>query len=172
MGRISKKTYRIFQINMRMQVASLLLLSAVVAQADQSSYPSTYNTHHHYSQDNLAPYSDYDDYDKTGNFLEEGFGFLEKQGGLDLDTVLSIAVFGGLGIGALAWIDSINHRNKLCNKLHEITKIARGTTSAGSTAVALSSTVTTVTGWATANTVINSNREFINSLAAIADLAC
>merc|ERR1739845_324971 len=151
------KFFFIFQINMRVQVASLLLLSAMImVQADKSSYPTTYDTTY-YSQNNIAPYPEYD----TGsNSLTDHFGnFLsEKQSGLDLDTVLSIAVFGGIGLGALAWIDSINHRNKLCNKLHEITKIARGTT-----AVALHSSITTVTGWATANTVINSNREFINS---------
>merc|ERR1739848_72614 len=180
-----------FKINMRVQVVSLLLLSAMImVQADKSSYPTTYDTTYYsqnnniadksshpttydttyYSQNNIAPYPEYDTSD-TGISLTEQFGnFLsEKQSGFDLDTVLSIAVFGGLGLGALAWIDSINHRNKLCNKLHEITKIARTSTSAGSTAVAFTSSTS---GYANANTVINSNREFINSLAAIGDLAC
>merc|ERR1739848_408619 len=159
-----------FKINMRVQVVSLLLLSAMImVQADKSSHPTTYDTTY-YSQNNIAPYPEYDTSD-TGISLTEQFGnFLsEKQSGFDLDTVLSIAVFGGLGLGALAWIDSINHRNKLCNKLHEITKIARTSTSAGSTAVAFTSSTS---GYANANTVINSNREFINSLAAIGDLAC
>merc|ERR1712083_870737 len=188
------KFFFIFQINMRVQVASLLLLSAMVMVqadkssypttydttyysqnniADKSSYPTTYDTNNYYSQNNIAPYPEYDDTsssltDQFGDF----FGVSEKQSGFDLDTVLAIAVFGGLGLGALAWVDSINHRTKLCNKLKEVTKVARGTASAGTTTVALASSISTVTGYANVNTVVNSNREFINSLANVADLAC
>ena len=34
-----------------------------------------------------------------------------------LQTVLAIGVFGGLGIGALAYVDYINWRTNLCNKV-------------------------------------------------------
>merc|ERR1711997_83752 len=168
-----QKSYRlfIFQINMRMQVASLLLLSAMMVQADKSSYPTTYDTTY-YSQNNIAPYPEYD----TSSSLQDQFGtFLsEKQSGVDLDTILAIGVFGGLGLGALAWVDSINHRNNLCAKLKEITKVARATASDGTTAAALSTSTSTGAGTAAtvANTVMNSNRVFINNLAAISDLAC
>jgi len=54
----------------------------------------------------------------------------------------------------------------------EITAIARTTSSDGTSTVTLATTGTTTTGLTTANTVINSNRNFINSLASIADLAC
>merc|ERR1739844_543654 len=152
-----------------MQVVSLLLLSAMMVQADKSSYPTTYDTTYH-THNHIAPYPEYD----TSSSLQDQFGsFLqEKQSGVDLDTILAIGVFGGLGLGALAWIDSINHRNKLCAKLHEITKIARATASDGTTAAALSTATTGAgTGATVANTIMNSNRVFINNLAAISDLA-
>ena len=38
-----------------------------------------------------------------------------------LQTILPIAVFGGLGLGALAWVDSINRYNNLCNKVSVLT---------------------------------------------------
>ena len=55
-----------------------------------------------------------------------------------------------------------------------MTGIARATASDGNTAAALAqgTTAGTNSGATVANTVINSNRVFINSLAAISDLAC
>jgi hypothetical protein len=34
-----------------------------------------------------------------------------------LQIILPIVVFGGLGLGALAFVDSINYRTRLCNKV-------------------------------------------------------
>ena len=36
---------------------------------------------------------------------------------LFLQVILPIVVFGGLGLGALAFVDSINYRVNLCNKV-------------------------------------------------------
>ena len=60
-------------------------------------------------------------------------------------------------------------------QLKEVTAIARGTASDGTTAAALtdsSSGSTNIGGETRLNTVVNSNRVFVNSLAAISDLAC
>ena len=59
-------------------------------------------------------------------------------------------------------------------QVKEMTGIARATASDGNTAAALAqgTTAGTNSGATVANTVINSNRVFINSLAAISDLAC
>ena len=65
-------------------------------------------------------------------------------------------------------------------QLKEVTAIARGTASDGTTAAALTDASTTVSGGITGNvggettlnTVVNSNRVFVNSLATISDLAC
>ena len=61
-------------------------------------------------------------------------------------------------------------------QLKEVTAIARGTASDGTTAAALtdssSSGTGNVGGETRLNTVVNSNRVFVNSLAAISDLAC
>ena len=58
-------------------------------------------------------------------------------------------------------------------QLKEVTAIARGTASDGTTAAALTDTSgTNVGGETVLNTVVNSNRVFVNSLAAISDLAC
>ena len=57
-------------------------------------------------------------------------------------------------------------------QLKEVTAIARGTASDGTTAAALTDAGSYVTGETTLNTVVNSNRVFVNRLAAISDLAC
>ena len=56
--------------------------------------------------------------------------------------------------------------------MKEVTAIARGSTSDGTTAVSLVDAGTNVAGETTLNTVVNSNRVFINNLAAISDLSC
>ena len=45
--------------------------------------------------------------------------FLNKQSAINflLQTILPIAVFGGLGLGALAYWDSITRYTNLCNKV-------------------------------------------------------
>ena len=57
-------------------------------------------------------------------------------------------------------------------QLKEVTAIARGTASDGTTAANLVDAGTNVNNEATLNTVVNSNRLFVNNLAAISDLAC
>ena len=57
-------------------------------------------------------------------------------------------------------------------QLKEVTAVARGTASDGTTAANLVDAGTNVNNEATLNTVVNSNRLFVNNLAAIADLAC
>ena len=57
-------------------------------------------------------------------------------------------------------------------QLKEVTAIARGTSSDGTTAVNLVDAASNVAGEATLNTVVNSNRDFVNSLATITDLTC
>ena len=58
------------------------------------------------------------------------------------------------------------------SQVKEITAVARGTASAGTSTVALTDAGSYVTGESTLNTVVNSNRVFINTLAALADLSC
>jgi len=93
-----------------------------------------------------------------------------------MDVILPIAVFGGLGLGALAYIDTLNRQTNLCNKLREVTNVARATAATGTTTAALvgenggtplSDAIATA-----ANTVINGNRDFINALALIDNLDC
>jgi len=82
----------------------------------------------------------------------------------DMDTILPIVVFGGLGLGALAYVDSLNRMNNICNKLRSVTDAARGTATDGATAA--------TGGTAATDRIINSNREFINTLIAIDSLDC
>ena len=68
---------------------------------------------------------------------------------------------------------SLLHKILYSFQLHEITKIARATASDGTTAAALATGDSGAGAGATvANTIMNSNRVFINNLAAISDLAC
>ena len=57
-------------------------------------------------------------------------------------------------------------------QLKEVTAIARETASDGTSTVNLVDSGTTVSGEATLNTVVNSNRVYVNNLADITDLAC
>ena len=57
-------------------------------------------------------------------------------------------------------------------QLKEVTAIARGTASDGTTAVSLVDAGTNVAGETTLNTVVNNNRVFINNLAAIKSGCC
>jgi hypothetical protein len=91
-----------------------------------------------------------------------------------MDVILPIVVFGGLGLGAIAWIDSLNYRTNLCKKLKEITDVARGAAADGATAANLvdNAAADSVTNEAALNTLVNSNRVFINALAQITSLDC
>jgi len=95
---------------------------------------------------------------------------------IDMDVILPIAVFGGLGLGALAYIDTLNRQNNLCNKLREVTNVARANAASGTTTAALvgetGETALTNALATAANTVINGNRDFINALALIDNLDC
>jgi len=146
------------------QICSIFLVFSTVLGESEYNY---YQTHHdHYNQVQADPYAGYP------SDLESGFNYVaEKTDQLDMDTILPIVVFGGLGLGALAYVDSLNRMNNLCNKLRSVTDAARGTVAEGATAVALT-TADAGAAATNANTVINSNRVFINTLAAISSLDC
>ena len=57
-------------------------------------------------------------------------------------------------------------------QLKEVTAIARETASDETSTVNLVDSGSTVSGEATLNTVVNSNRVYVNNFAAIADFAC
>merc|ERR1712200_316424 len=134
---------------MKFYVFSLLLvvISAQV-QADHA-----HHTHDHYSPPvETYPSTSYSDsYYPTTSYDSPD---------VDMDVILPIVVFGGLGLGALAYIDSLNRQNNLCNKLREVTNAMRTTTADGNNAVNMAPGASGVTGLPNANTVINSNRLF------------
>lgn len=146
------------------QICSIFLVFSTVLGESEYNY---YQTHHdHYNQVQADPYAGYP------SDLESGFNYVaEKTDQLDMDTILPIVVFGGLGLGALAYVDSLNRMNNICNKLRSVTDAARGTAADGATAVALT-TADAGAAATNANTVINSNREFINTLIALDSLDC
>jgi len=140
---------------------------------EEHEYPG-YQTNYDQTYQDLAAYNTgYDQNSLTSAYTS----VTEKQDELDMDVILPIVTFGGLGLGLLAFVDSINYRTNLCNKLKELTAIARGTASDGDTAANLidgtaASGTTIISNEAELNTLVNSNRVFINSLAAITDLDC
>merc|ERR1712223_723489 len=75
----------------------------------------------HYDQQQVDPYAGYNS-DLTSAYSNT---IAEKQDELDMDVILPIVVFGGLGLGAIAYIDSLNRQRDLCNKLAEVTNVAR-----------------------------------------------
>merc|ERR1712018_231546 len=100
-----------------MKLFSLVLVAlAISAQADESEY---HNYQTHYDQVQPDPYAAYNQ-DLTSAYTNS---IAEKQDDLDMDVILPIVVFGGLGLGALAYIDSLNRMNNLCNKLKQITDL-------------------------------------------------
>jgi len=153
-------------------IAVVFVALAISAQADESEYQN-YQTHYDHQQ--VDPYAGYNS-DLTSAYSNT---IAEKQDELDMDVILPIVVFGGLGLGALAYVDSLNRMNNLCNKLREITNVARPTAVMGNVAL-LQNTGTndndegagTAAVVNTANNVINSNANFINALAAITNLDC
>jgi len=146
------------------QICSIFLVFSTVLGESEYNY---YQTHHdHYNQVQADPYAGYP------SDLESGFNYVaEKTDQLDMDTILPIVVFGGLGLGALAYVDSLNRMNNICNKLRSVTDAARGTVADGAITVALT-TADAGAAATNANTVINSNREFINTLIALDSLDC
>jgi len=145
-------------------IAVIVVAIAVSATADVG-YPDTneYNVHgYQTTADTYYSYQDLSPYDSHGDEL-------------DMDVILPIVTFGGLGLGLLAFVDSINYRTNLCNKLREVTELARN--AAQNTAANLidgTAAVPTaiITNEAELNTIVNSNRIFINALAEITSLDC
>merc|ERR1712127_415421 len=148
-------------------IAVIVVAIAVSATADVG-YPDTneYNVHgYQTTADTYYSYQDLSPYDSHG---DSGYPSDE----LDMDVILPIVVFGGLGLGALAFVDSINYRTNLCNKLREVTELARN--AAQNTAPALAEVAggAVITGEAELNVIVESNRVFIKALAAISSLDC
>merc|ERR1712172_173579 len=163
---ISSKKPAPKKILVKMKFIAVIVVAIAVSATADVGYPDTneYNVHGYqttadtyYSYQDLSPYDSY-----HGDEL-------------DMDVILPIVVFGGLGLGALAFVDSINYRTNLCNKLREVTEIARDATANGATAANLQENPTTntaISNEAELNTLVNSNRLFINALAAITSLDC
>jgi len=150
---------------MKFYVFSLLLV-VISAQVQAESEYNYYQTQH--DQHHVDPYAGY------SNDLNAGYtSAVSERQDFDMDVILPIVVFGGLGLGALAYIDSLNRQNNLCNKLREVTNTMRTAAAGGANAVTIADPQNNgVTGLANANTVINSNRLFVNALANIQNLDC
>jgi len=154
-------------------IAAVFVALAISAQADESDY---YQTHYdHYNEQQVD--NSYEGYNKVIPVLASAYNSVSEKQDVDMDVILPIVVFGGLGLGALAYIDSLNRQNNLCNKLREVTNAMRTAAAGGANAVTIANPANVaqanaVTGLANANTVINSNRLFINSLANIQNLDC
>jgi len=152
-------------------IAAVFVALAISAQADESEY-NYYQTQHdqHHAADPYAGYADL-----TGGYSNS---IAEKDSSypdMDMDVILPIVVFGGLGLGAIAYIDTLNRQNNLCNKLREVTNAMRTNMADGNVAVNIvdpANPAGGVTGLANANTVINSNRLFLNALRNIDNLDC
>jgi len=142
-------------------IAAVFVALAISAQADDHAH----HTHDHYSPPvETYPSTSYSDsYYPTTSYDSPD---------VDMDVILPIVVFGGLGLGALAYIDSLNRQNNLCNKLREVTNAMRTAAAGGANAVNINDPANGVQGLANANTVINSNRLFINTLSNIQNLDC
>jgi len=149
-------------------IAAVFVALAISAQADESDY---YQTHYdHYNEQQVD--NSYEGYNKVIPVLASAYNSVSEKQDVDMDVILPIVVFGGLGLGALAYIDSLNRQNNLCNKLREVTNAMRNANANGATAVNMGAAGSGVTGLANANTVVNSNRLFINTLANIQNLDC
>merc|ERR1719225_1984280 len=120
-------------------IAVVLVALAVSAQADDSGYSAPSPSYGApapapepvYAAPAAAPSYTYSD----ASYPSSSYGASSPD--FDMDTILPIVVFGGLGLGALAYVDSLNRMNNLCNKLRSITDAARGTTADGAITVAL-----------------------------------
>jgi len=160
-------------------IAVIVVAIAVSATADDHEYPGYQTNYDHTYQDLAAYNTGYDQNSLTSAYsslTEKDSGYPSDE--LDMDVILPIVVFGGLGLGALAFVDSINYRTNLCNKLREVTELARDAAANGATAANLVDAVLAGGGAAVIgnqaglNTLVNSNRLFINALAAITSLDC
>merc|ERR1712127_1164373 len=139
-------------------IAVIVVAIAVSATADDHEYPG-YQTNYDQTYQDLAAYNT--GYD-TNSLTSVYTSVTEKQDELDMDVILPIVVFGGLGLGALAFVDSINYRTNLCNKLREVTEIARDAAANAANLQENPTTNTAISNEAELNTLVNSNRLFIN----------
>jgi len=146
-------------------IAAVFVALAISAQADDHAH----HTHDHYSPPvETYPSTSYSDsYYPTTSYDSPD---------VDMDVILPIVVFGGLGLGALAYIDSLNRQNNLCNKVRELTNVARanaatGTATANLVAETGGAAITAAIA-TNINNIINGNRDFINAVAAIDNLDC
>jgi len=152
-------------------IAVVLVALAVSAQADDQAH-----THNHYS----APAEEYSPPAETyqASYSDSYYPSTSYESNdIDMDVILPIVAFGGIGLGAIAYFDSINRQRNLCLKLRDITNIARTNAASGTTNVMLVQEAAGAPALTTAivnaaNDVINGNRLFINALAAIDNLDC
>jgi len=148
-------------------IAAILVALAISAQADESEY-NYYQTQHEHQHQAADPYAGYAD--STSSF---GYNAVSEKQDIDMDVILPIVVFGGLGLGALAYIESLNFRNQLCNKLREVTNVARANAATGTaTANLVAEGAITAPIATNVNNIINGNRDFINAIAQIDNLDC
>jgi len=144
-------------------IAAVFVALAISAQADDHAH----HTHDHYSPPvETYPSTSYSDsYYPTTSYDSPD---------VDMDVILPIVVFGGLGLGAIAYIESLNFRNRLCNKLRDVTGIARDAAANGNLMANLAEPAgnNVIQNEGNLNTIVNSNRLFINALAAIDNLDC
>jgi len=148
--------------------------------SELDKFQTNYDTYYGQYADNAVSSEAYDQSNSASQFQQHLLKYVQqyqdKQDGLsimdDPSALAAVGVFAAVGIGGLAYFDLSTRYTNLCNKLKQVTAIARTTSSDGTSTVTLATTGTTTTGLTTANTVINSNRVFVNSLASISDLAC
>jgi len=149
------------------QVVSIFFVfSQVLAESEYNYYQTQHDQHH--AADPYAGYADL-----TGGYSNS---IAEKDSSypeMDMYVILPIVVFGGLGLGALAYIESLNFRNQLCNKLREVTNVARANAATGTaTANLVAEGAITAPIATNVNNIINGNRDFINAIAQIDNLDC
>merc|ERR1711935_1009340 len=155
------------------QVCSFFIVfSQVLAESEYNYYQAHADQYNEHAVDPYAGYNTDLTSGFTNSISEKDSGYPE----MDMDVILPIAVFGGLGLGALAYIDTLNRQNNLCNKLREVTNVARANAATGTTNVALVAEAAggpiTLPIANAANIVILGNRDFINALALIDNLDC
>lgn len=148
------------------QVVSIFFVfSQVLGESEYNYYQTQHDQHH------VDPYAGY------SNDLNAGYtSAVSERQDFDMDVILPIVVFGGLGLGALAYIDSLNRQNNLCNKVRELTNVARANAATGTATANLvaeqGATQITAAIATNINNIINGNRDFINAIAAIDNLDC
>jgi len=138
----------------------------------EHEYPG-YQTNYDQTYQDLAAYNTgYDHNSLTSAYTS----VTEKQDELDMDVILPIAVFGGFGLAALAFVENLNYRNRLCEKLREVTEVARDVAANANINANLDDVAVVpannIDNEVELNTLVNSNRIFINALAEIEDMDC